>query len=262
MEQRWRNPTKCKCFSIPKQRWGIKGIFFSSRSLHQLQSDLVGPDFRSEIYCVVEEILRERQKVSDERQQGHIRRMEGELKYHSYGKSVSSLFCHLKHIKLCINKTERNFQFSNRSKYFHFVGQVIKAKSEELKQLEGEVEELDRQLTEEQAAIDNIAEEERETITVYQSNIRAIDLETLRYEAETAEIVSKSIKQMIPFIESSKMKSLQMVEIGRAIASSCETNASQPKKQSTTQLVAGDSTVRMINSDRFHLIHLKLVQFV
>lgn len=56
--------------------------------MQQLQSDLIGPDFRSDIYCVVEEILRERQKLSDERQQGHVRRMEEVFKSQSHGKSV------------------------------------------------------------------------------------------------------------------------------------------------------------------------------
>ena len=112
-----------------------------------------------------------------------------------------NIFFSFEATKTVNQQNHTQFSIFKSIKIFHFVGQAIYAKRKELEQLEKELEEVDRQLAEEQAEIDNIAEEEREMIKVYQSNIREMDLESLRYEAETAEIVSKSTKQMIPFIE-------------------------------------------------------------
>ncbi|XP_055321130.1 uncharacterized protein LOC129577678 [Sitodiplosis mosellana] len=122
--------------------------------MHQLDLTLGVSGYHQDIFCVVEEILRHRQKISDEREQGHRRRMavlETELMRMPHAKAMN-------------------------------------AQRKKLQQLEKELDELDRQVAAEQAEIDAITEDEQKWATTYESSIREVEMEMIKDEAEIAQI--------------------------------------------------------------------------
>lgn len=88
---------------------------------------------------------------------------------------------------------------------FYFVVQVIKVRRDKIDQLENEFLELERQIAFEQAEILRITELEKEVVASYEPNIRDLETDVSRDEAEEAQIVSKMTTKRALFIEQEYM---------------------------------------------------------